>query len=137
MFMTTAAGKEALRKMERAGVLSASEIKSLTKIAYGEDSASHVNIKKSTMTKLLRRILSEVGWVSTMAEQVQQIEDSIKRTELLRTRVEEEQIQDATTLESTGCQADMPTPGIEDVGCQATAEEGDKSKTKDRKMCFI
>ena len=56
MFMTTAAGNEALGKMERAGVLSASEIKSLTKIAYGEDSASHVNIKKSTMTKLLRRI---------------------------------------------------------------------------------
>ena len=46
---------------------------------------------------------------------------------MLRTRVEEEQIQDATTLE---CQADMPTPGIENVGCQATAEEGDKSKSK-------
>ena len=54
--MTTAAGNEALGKVERAGVLSASEIKSLTKIAYGEDSASHVNIKKSTMTKLLRRM---------------------------------------------------------------------------------
>jgi len=111
--MTTAAGNEALRKMERAGVLSASEIKSLTKIAYGEDSASHVNIKKSTMTKLLRRTLFEVGWVSTMAEQCQKLLDS----ELLRTRMEEEQmmIQDATTLESTGCQADMPTPGIKNV----------------------
>jgi len=133
MFITTA-GDEALRKMERAGVLSASEIKSLTKIADGEDSTSHINIKKSTMTKLLRRILSEIGWVSTigqMCQQLEQLEDSHnKRTKLLRTRVEKEQIQDATTLESTGCQADMPTPGIESVGYQATAEEGDKSKSK-------
>ena len=45
MFISTK-GDEALEKMERAGVLSASEIKSLTKIAYGEVSASHVNIKK-------------------------------------------------------------------------------------------
>ena len=125
MFITTE-GDKALEKMERAGVLSASEIKSLKKIGLGTDSASHVNIKKSTMTKLLRRILSEVGWVSDMTMQDLQI----KAIELLRTRVEEKQKQDATTLESTGCQADMPTPGIEDVGCQATAEEGDKSKSK-------
>ena len=93
--MTTAAGNKALGKMERAGVLSASEIKSLTKIAYGEDSASHVNIKKSTMTKLLRRIIFEVGWVSTLAQQIQQIEDlQDKRTELLRTRAKEEQMED-------------------------------------------
>ena len=86
--MTTAAGNEALGKMERAGVLSASEIKSLTKIAYGEDSASHVNIKKSTMTKLLRRILSEIGWVSTigqMCQQLEQLEDSHnKRTKVVK-----------------------------------------------------
>ena len=114
--------------------MSASEIKSLTKIADGEDSTSHINIKKSTMTKLLRRILSEIGWVSTigqMCQQLEQLEDSHnKRTKLLRTRVEKEQIQDATTLESTGCQADMPTPRIQNVGYQATAEEGDKSKSK-------
>ena len=118
MFITTA-GDEALRKMERAGVLSASEIKSLTKTADGEDSTSHINIKKSTMTKLLRRILSEIGWVSTigqMCQQLEQLEDSHdKRTKLLRTRVEKEQIKDANTFESTGCQADMPTPRIENV----------------------
>ena len=90
MFITTA-GDEALRKMERAGVLSASEIKSLTKIADGEDSTSHINIKKSTMTKLLRRILSEIGWVSTIGQMCQQLETKMdsydKRTELLRARV--------------------------------------------------
>ena len=61
MFISTK-GDEALDKMERAGVLSASEIKSLSKIAFGKDSTSHVNITKLTMTKILRRILSEVGW---------------------------------------------------------------------------
>ena len=68
MFISTK-GDEALDKMERAGVLSASEIKSLSKIAFGKDSTSHVNITKLTMTKILRRILSEVGWVSTLGQQ--------------------------------------------------------------------
>ena len=82
MFITTE-GDKALEKMERAGVLSASEIKSLRKIALGTDSASHGNIKKSTMTKLIRQILSEVGWVLDMSQL------KMKTIELLRTREEE------------------------------------------------
>ena len=47
------------------------------------------------MTKLLTRIIFEVGWVSTLAQQIQQIHDSQdKRTELLRTRAKEEQMED-------------------------------------------
>ena len=118
MFISTK-GDEALDKMERAGVLSASEIKSLSKIAFGKDSTSHVNITKLTMTKILRRILSEVGWFQEGRPFL------LGAPPQRQTRMEEEEEEDATALENTGCQADMPKPEVEDVGCQATAKEGD------------